>query len=140
MREENNFKLAAKILFFGTLEEHFAIEAAKKIVKIKNQKLLLDRIHGLLLRRKDKMATMVHLTDVAFIFPVGVDLSYWREFKMNCQRDAFLAILYKWIGGISDENLCEALQISRGSLYSLYNQGLRSLGKLLVNSQITLGI
>ncbi len=140
MREENNFELAAKILFFGTLEEHFSIEAAKKIIKAENKKLLLEAIHKLLSRRKDKGVTRVHLTDIVFVFPIGVDLSYWREFKINCQKDVFWAILYKWIGGVSDQNLCEVLQISKGSLYSRYNQGLSSLGKLLVNSQITLGI
>ncbi|MGH1467950.1 MAG: hypothetical protein ACRBBP_03590 [Bdellovibrionales bacterium] len=140
MKEKENFELAAKIIFFGTLEESFAIEGAKKLAKIENKELLLEAVHKLLLRRKDKMATMVHLTDGSFVFPAGVDLSYWREFKTNCHRDAFLAVLYKWIGEISDEDLCQALQISKGSLYSRYNEGLRELGALLVNSQTAVNI
>lgn len=140
MKEKENFELAAKILFFETLEESFSIESANKFLKSESIESLLFEVHKLIMRRKNKMSTLAHLTEGSFVFPVGVDLSYWREFKTNCQRDAFLAVLYKWVGGVSDQDLCRVFQISKGSLYSRYNQGLRSMGELLVNNQTTMGM
>jgi hypothetical protein len=140
VKEKENFELAAKILFFGTLEESFSIETAKGFAKAENKEVLLSAVHALILKRKNKMSNLVHLTQGAFVFPEGIDMSYWREFKTNCPRDAFLAVLYKWIGGVSDEELCNVLQVSKGSLYSRYNLGLKSLGELLVSSQVMLGV
>ena len=140
MKEKENFELAAKILFFGTLEESFSIETAKGFAKAETREALLEAVHSLILKRKNKMSNLVQLTQGAFVFPVGIDMSYWREFKSNCSRDAFLAVLYKWIGGVSDEELCRVLNLSQGSLYSRYNSGLKNLGELLVKSQVTLGL
>lgn len=140
MKEKENFELAAKILFFGTLEESFAIESAKKFAKAENTEELLTGLHKLLLSRKNKMSNLVHMTQGSFVFPAGVDLSYWREFKIHSQQDAFLVVLYKWIGGFSDQDLCEAFKISKGSLYSRYNRGLKSLGEFVANNQASLGI
>ncbi len=140
MKEKENFELASKILFFGTLEESFAIESAKKFAKAETAEELLLGVHKLLLSRRSKIATRVYMTQGSFVFPAGVDLSYWREFKTHCPQDIFSLILYKWIGGFSDQDICRALKLSKGSLYSRYNQGLMALGEFVVNNQASLGI
>lgn len=139
MKEKENFELAAKILFFGTLEESFSIESAKKFVQAENKVELLRAVHNFMNKKRNKTTKFVNMTQGSFVFPVGVDLSYWREFKAHCQQDAFSVVLYKWIAGLSNEDICEALRITQGSLYSRYNSGLKSLGDFLVNRQTNLG-
>ncbi len=140
MKEKENFELAAKIIFFGTLEESYSIDAAKKFAKAESRHELFSAVHSLILKRKNTRSSLVQLTQGSFVFPKGIDMSFWREFKSNCSKDAFLAVLYKWIGGFSDEELCMVLDVSTGSLYSRYNTGLRALGELLLKSQVKIGV
>jgi hypothetical protein len=140
VKEKENFELAAKVLFFGSLEESFSIESAKRLSKAENYTELLKSIHSLLKSRRKKAASFVNMAQGSFSFPPGVDLSYWREFKGHCQEDAFYVVLYKWIGDFTDEEITSALGITRGSLLSRYNLGLKTLGGFLVNRQTSLGL
>ena len=69
-----------------------------------------------------------------------MDLSYWREFHANCLEESFRAVLYKWIGGFEDNEICTVLGVSEGTLSSRYNKGLVKLGEYLIDRQTSLGL
>lgn len=138
--DKQNFETAAKVLFFGTLDESFAIETAKKTIHIKSDAELLKWLGQTLHKRKTKHGVSNTPMKSVFSFPVGMDLSYWREFKTNCTPNDFLAVLYKWIGAFEDDLICESLEISKGTLYSRYNKGLIKLGEYLIDQQTSLGV
>lgn len=138
--DQQKFETAAKILFFGTLEESFAIETAKKTIHIKSEAELLKWLDSTLRKQKAKHSVSGTLSQGVFVFPAGMDLSYWREFKTNCILNDFLAVLHKWVGGFEDEVICESLKISEGTLYSRYNKGLLKLGEYLIDRQTSLGV
>jgi len=137
--QTEGFETAAKVLFFGTLEEPFAIEAAKKTIHIGSQEELLAWLDSTLSKKKNKLKKGAQMQGV-FVFPAEMDLSYWREFHSNCIEDSFRAVLYKWIGGFSDDIICSVLDISAGTLYSRYNAGLVKLGEYLIDRQTSLGL
>ena len=137
---KQNFETAAKVLFFGTLEESFAIETAKKTIHIKSEQELLEWLEQSLRKRKTKHRVSKVPMQGVFSFPVGTDLSYWREFKTNCISNDFLAVLYKWIGGFEDDLICKTFDMSKGTLYSRYNKGLMKLGEYLIDRQTSLGV
>lgn len=138
--DQQKFETAAKVLFFGTLEESFAIETAKKTIHIKSEADLLKWLEVTLRKQKTKHSVSGSPMQGVFVFPAGMDLSYWREFKTNCILNNFLAVLYKWVGGFEDEAICKTLNISKGTLYSRYNKGLLKLGEYLIDRQTSLGV
>jgi len=136
---QEKFETAAKVLFFGTLEEPFAVESAKKTINIGSEEELLSWLDSSLSKKKKKLKKGAQLQGV-FIFPQDMDLSYWREFHASCLEDSFRAVLYKWVGGFEDEVICSVLKISKGTLYSRYNKGLVRLGEYLIDRQTNLGL
>lgn len=133
--ERKNFELAAKILFFGTLEESFAIEHAKKLANIKSRPLLLSEIWRVLDSKKKKKFSSVQFDKGLFSFPVGVDFSFWREFKFHSSAENFNAVLLKWIGGLSNAEISKIFAVSEGALEMRYNKGLKLLGSFLIKER-----
>jgi hypothetical protein len=133
------FETAAKVLFFGTLEEPFAVESAQKTIHLNSEEDLLVWLDSTLSKKKNKLKKGA-LMQGSFVFPQGMDFSYWREFHANCLDDNFRAVLYKWVGGFEDELICSVLKISKGTLYSRYNKGLVRLGEFLIDRQTSLGL
>lgn len=136
---QEKFETAAKVLFFGTLEEPFAVESAKKTIHITSQEELLSWLESTLSKKKNRLKKGAQMQG-AFEFPPGMDLSYWREFQANCLEDDFRAVLYKWVGGFEEDVICSVLKISKGTLYSRYNKGLIRLGEFLIDRQTSMGL
>jgi len=137
--QQDKFETAAKVLFFGTLEEPFAVESAQKTIHMTSQKELLSWLDATLSKKKNKLKKGAQMQG-AFSFPQGMDLSYWREFHANCLEESFRAVLYKWVGGFEDDEISSVLKISAGTLSSRYNKGLVKLGEYLIDRQTSLGL
>lgn len=136
--EYEHFKLAAKVLFFGTLEESYAIEKAQEIALSKTRLQALEGVLEALEKRKTKKITSVLFDKGAFKFPVGVDISFWREFRYHAKPENFRAVLLKWIGGLEDQEICALLKITQGSLDMRFNEGLKHLGGFLIKERVAM--
>jgi len=126
------FKRTAKVLFFATLDEAFAVKCAEEICEqSKDEFEALKSVSQKLKKSHDKNHKVQPIKG-HFSFPAGVDISHWREFRLNSSKEGFQAVLLKWVGRFSDKDITETLNVSKGTLRSRYNDGLRNLGALLI--------
>ncbi len=126
------FEQTAKVLFFATLDESFAINNAEEISE--NSKSIPEALSSVckkLSLAHDKNHKVQPIKG-HFAFPAGVDISHWREFRLNSSREDFEAVLLRWVGKFEDKDITKAVGITEGSLKSRYNSGLRNLGSLLI--------
>lgn len=133
---EDSYSKAAKVIFYGTLDESYALKKSKLLLFEDQSFEQLQKLHQIVLK-KDLNSTHVNIQKmdshkVHFKLPANTSLEYWREFKFNSSKDIFYPILYKWIGDFSDEDVSKVLSLSLGSLSMRYNAGLIKLGSYLI--------
>lgn len=132
---DSNLERISKVLFFATLDEGFALEAAQDLIeRVESDSSILPNIKAII-SRDQKKSNRVSAVQGNFKFPLGVDISYWREFRIKSSREIFEPVLFSWIGKFNDEEICRVLEISSGTLYLRYNNGLKALGSLLLKGQ-----
>lgn len=134
--KEDSYSKAARVLFYGTLDESFALKKSKPLMFETQSYEQLLKLHQMI-SKKDSNSKKVNIQKMDsqeghFSLPLNTSLEYWREFKFNASQDIFYPVLYKWIGGFSDEDLSKLFQLSQGSLSMRYNAGLIQLGSYLV--------
>ena len=134
MDKEKAYVRAAKVLFYGSLDEPFALKKAILATRENSDIEQLTFLHDLLVKKQNPQVH-VHakgLEDGHLEIRNNLRLDYWREFRFNSSEEIFFPTLYKWIGGFSDEDIKEILSLSLGTLTMRYNSGLLKLGSYLV--------
>lgn len=134
--KEDSYSKAAKVLFYGTLDESYALKKSKHLMFEAQSYEQLLKLHQIIIK-KDSVSNQVNIQKMDsheghFTLPVNTSLEHWREFKFNASKEIFYPVLYKWIGGFSDEDISKLLKLSLGSLSMRYNSGLIKLGSYLV--------
>ena len=123
---------AAKVLFYGSLDEPFALKKAVYATRESSNFGQLALLHDLL-EKKQHSQVHTHVKGLeAGHLEIQKNLDYWREFKFNSGSEIFFPILYKWIGDFSDQDITKLLNLSQGTLTMRYNSGLMQLGGYLV--------
>ena len=134
MNKEQAYVRAAKVLFYGSLDEPFALKKAIQAIRENSDFEQLCLLHDVL-EKKQNSQIHVHAEGVEeghLEIKSNLRLDYWREFRFNSGSEVFFPILYKWIGGFSDEDITKFLNLSQGTLSMRYNTGLMKLGSYLV--------
>jgi len=134
MNKEQAYVRAAKVLFYGSLDEPFALKKAIYATRENSELDQLRLIHDLL-EKKQNPQVHVHakgLEEGHLEVQNNLRLDYWREFRFNSGPESFFPILYKWIGDFNDSDIKELLNLSQGTLTMRYNNGLVALGGYLV--------
>jgi hypothetical protein len=134
MNKELAYERAAKVLFYGSLDEPFALKKAIHAIRENSDFEQLTFLHELL-EKKQNPTVHVHLKGIEeghLEIRKNLRLDYWREFRFNSGPEMFFPILYKWIGNFSDKDIAELLNLSSGTLTMRYNEGLIKLGSYLV--------
>lgn len=134
MNKEQAYVRAAKVLFYGSLDEPFALKKAIHVTRENSDIEQLSFLHDLL-EKKQNPQVHIHAKGIEeghLKIKKNLRLDYWREFRFNSGAEVFFPTLYKWIGGFSDKDITDLLNLSQGTLTMRYNAGLIKLGGYLV--------
>ncbi len=134
MDREEAFIRAAKVLFYGSLDEAFSLKKAILVAREKSDFEQLRLIHNLLEKKQNNQFNFhtKNLEEGQIQIAKGIRLEYWREFKFNSVAEVFYPILYKWIGDFKDHDIKNLLNLSGGAILMRYNTGVIRLGSFIV--------
>jgi len=134
MNKEQAYVRASNVLFYGSLDEPFALKKAIQPVRESSDFEQLEVLHDLL-GKKQSLQMHIHAKGIEegrIKIKKNLRLDYWREFKYNASPEILMPVLYKWIGGFKDSDIKKVLNLSQGTLSMRYNEGLIKLGSYLV--------
>lgn len=135
MNKEKAYVRAANVLFYGSLDEPFALKRAIQATRENSDLEQIKALYSLLSKKQGSTQSHVHakgIEDDRIKVKKSLRLDYWREFKYNSTPDILFPVLFKWIGGFSDADIRKALGLSEGTLMMRYNSALIKLGGYLI--------
>ncbi len=143
---DTEIKAIGLFFFLSLLEERRAIIAATKatdlfykkmkkspqtkpsIVLVMVCKQMWDKSRGNFQRGRPR-----YTPDSGWLFPMGLELSPWKEFQKTAPEDELLTLIWSQVFKISDADLSTALGITEGTIRYRIGRALRKIGGMTQN-------
>ncbi|GIL18173.1 MAG: hypothetical protein BroJett040_19240 [Oligoflexia bacterium] len=138
---DSEVRLIGLFFFFALLDDAKAIEAASQatdlyqlkikrkpdpntnILIIQSTQAIWEKVKGRFQRGRPQYSA-----DAGWILPETLDMGPWKEFQKSAPEDELLAVIWRLLLQIPEEDVSQALGISSGTLRYRLGRALRKLG------------